>query len=210
MGRVKELLWEEWYEAERDGGEPAQAKPSLPPAEQRRRREQVWAAKYKKEWKEWKRVRLLLDALGDVWSSTPFDFDDFLREVGSCPRVGYRVVRRDRTLPYQSGNLRWAGPKKKAVEPAGLSADEAAEFLGIARQTVYNNRKYIPSLPGFRTLRFDKRVLEELRASQRFMTKRVAAQRQKRASRSTEVARCSETRDNGGVQKMTSKHRKEG
>lgn len=62
-----------------------------------------------------------------------------------------------------------------------LDAQQAADFLGVARQTLYNNRRHIPSLPGFRTLRFDPAVLKDLRGSQQFRTKRLKDQHKKRA-----------------------------
>ena len=56
-----------------------------------------------------------------------------------------------------------------------LNAQQAADFLGIAVQTLYNNRKHIASLPGFRKLMFDPAVLEQLRSSWEFRNDRLAS-----------------------------------
>ena len=54
----------------------------------------------------------------------------------------------------------------------GLKTPEAAAYLGIAVQTLYNNRASIPSMPGFRTLLFDPKVLEQVRKNINFRSPR--------------------------------------
>jgi hypothetical protein len=147
---------------------------------ERVRRERVWAQKHKYEWKEWKRVRLFFGFSISFGDEKPFDFDDFLKEVGRHEFPGQRVVRRNSNLPFKAGNLRWSKQQQKPVEPAGLNSQKAANFLGIRLQTLYNNRRHIPSMPGFRTLQFDRKVLEDVRNSQRFRTLRLKDQRRQR------------------------------
>jgi len=53
-----------------------------------------------------------------------------------------------------------------------LNADQAASYLGVSKRTLYNNRKHIPSLPGFsRPLMFDPEQLNQVRTSQTFRRK---------------------------------------
>ncbi|MBN9517188.1 helix-turn-helix domain-containing protein [bacterium] len=139
---------------------------------ERARRERVWAARYPAEWAEWTRVRLLLN--GPIpFGDDPFDFPDFLMEVGRRPSARHVVTRPDEAQPYQPGNLVWAAPAAEPPKSPYLNAEQAAAYLGVAKQTVYNNRPHIPSLPGFRTLMFDPKVLDELRASARFKSLRL-------------------------------------
>ena len=144
------------------------------------RRERAWKAMYPNEWAEWVRLRPLMDPVIDFWAGREFDFSDFLKEVGRQPSPAHRVVRRDKGLPYRQGNIRWRRKKAKKGETPYLNAKQAAAYLGISLRTLYNNRRHIPSLPGFRTLMFDPKVLDEVRASMKFRTKRLAEQRKSR------------------------------
>src|SRR4051812_5379065 len=69
-------------------------------AEARRRQERAWARKYPREWGEWERLQPLLNPFFDFGADKPFDFDDFLMEVGRSRSAGFMVVRVDETLPY--------------------------------------------------------------------------------------------------------------
>jgi hypothetical protein len=166
---MEELLYEDAVRAEEaDAGRQYRAEWEA----ERNRRERVWATRHPAEWAEWTRVRLLLN--GPIpFGDDPFDFDDFLMEVGKRPSPKHVVTRQDESVPYRPGNLVWAAPAADPPRSPYLNAKEAAAFLGVAVQTVYNNRRHIPSLPGFRRpLMFDPRVLEALRASPRFLSHR--------------------------------------
>lgn len=151
----------------------------------RARRESVWATRHPAEWEEWQRVRPLLDVVIDFLAEHPFDFDDFLREVGRRPTHAHAVDRVDEARPFEQGNLAWVPLTTKPAPSPHLNVEQAADYLGVAVQTIYNNRKYIPSLPGFRTLMFDPKVLDEVRASVKFRNARLTEQRRKRVRKST-------------------------
>lgn len=185
MGLVKEHMydaefdaWEaspegraerERFIAERDAAKAARA-----------RRETVWATGHPGEWEEWVRVQLLLDICIEFGADNKFDFDNFLMELGRRPSADHHVTRVDESKPYQQGNMTWTAPAVEPLKSPYLNVEQAAAFLGVAVQTVYNNRRHIPSLSGFRTLMFDRKVLEELRASPRFMSKRQSEKRRSR------------------------------
>jgi len=185
MGLVKEHFYyaetDAWKaspegraESERLAGEREAA------AAARVRREAVWVARHPGEWEEWKRVQLLLDIPLEFGTDNTFDFDDFLKDVGRRPSADHHVTRVDEGKPYQQGNMTWAAPAVEPPKSPYLNVKQAAAFLGVAVQTVYNNRRHIPSQPGFRTLMFDPSVLEQLRASPRFMSKRKSEKRRSR------------------------------
>ncbi len=44
----------------------------------------------------------------------PFDFDEFLMEVGQRPSANHTAVCRGGLLPYEPGNMAWGA---KTVEP---------------------------------------------------------------------------------------------
>ncbi len=186
MGRVKEVLFDAEYEAElaaREASPEGRAETERLDREVaiavagRRRREKVWAVRHPDEWTEWLRLQPLLSPVIDFWNPGEFTFDDFLREVGRCPSANHVVVRRDESLPYEQGNMVWNAKLAEPPSSPYLNVDEAAAYLGVAKQTIYNNRCSIPSLPGFRTLMFDPKVLDQLRADPRFMSKRRSSPR---------------------------------
>ncbi|MCE9566177.1 MAG: helix-turn-helix domain-containing protein [Planctomycetes bacterium] len=184
MGLVKEHLYDAenaaWEASPERRAERERLAGERDTAAARVRRESVWAARHPGEWEEWVRVQLLLSISFEFGADNTFDFDDFLMDVGHRPSAAHHVTRVDESKPYQQGNLTWA---VRAVEPPKspyLNVEQAAAFLGVAVQTVYNNRRHIPSLPGFRTLMFDRKVLEGLRASPRFMSKRQSETRRSR------------------------------
>ena len=192
MGLVKEVLCDAEYDAEvaawaqsPEGRAEKMRLAALLEAEkgERVRREQVWRVRSPGEWVEWVRLQPLLIPVIDFWADHPFDFDDFLREVGRRPSSAHTVIRVDETKPFQQGNLVWAGPVVEPPSSPYLNVEQAAAFLGVAVQTVYNNRQHIPALPGFKKLMFDPVVLAEVRASPRFMAKRSSRKRQ--SSRAT-------------------------
>jgi hypothetical protein len=175
----EQLLTPEEREAEEAEHEAVRQEREAQAAE-RARREAVWKRRHPSEWAEWVRLQPLLNPLADLWADHRFDFDEFLKEVGRRTSPEHVVAQSDDAKPYQQGNLTWAAP---ALEPLGspyLDLKQAAAFLGVSPRTVYNNRKYIPSLPGFRRpLMFDPKVLEEVRASAKFRSKRTLGQRRK-------------------------------
>jgi hypothetical protein len=150
-------------------------------AAERSRRERVWQVKHPAEWEEWNRVRLLLNGPIPFGDDAEFDFEEFLKEVGRCPSTKHDVVRLDETKPYQPGNLIWAAQAAEPPKSPYLNVEQAAAYLGVAVQTIYNNSKHIPRLPGFWTLMYDPKTLEQVRASERFKTKRLAANRKRQA-----------------------------
>jgi hypothetical protein len=175
--RMEELLYEfemtpEEQRAEQEEWKQEQAARKA----QRARQEGVWEARHTAEWDEWVRVRLLLN--GPIpFGDEPFDFDDFLREVGRCPSPKHEVVRSNESEPYQQGNLSWAAKTPEPLLSPYLNVEQAAAYLGVAKRTVYNNRRHIPALPGFRTLMFDPKVLDQVRSDARFMSKRRSSPR---------------------------------
>ncbi len=185
MGLVKEHLYDAEYDAWEASPEARAEREKFAlerdaEAATRARRETVWAARHPGEWEEWMRVQLLLDISFVFGADNTFDFDDFLMDVGRRPSAAHQVTRVDDGKPYQQGNMTWTAPTVEPLKSPYLNAEQAAAFLGVAVQTVYNNRRHIPSLPGFRTLRFDRKVLEGLRASPRFMSKRQSEKRRSR------------------------------
>jgi hypothetical protein len=144
-------------------------------AAEQARRESIWKARHPHEWKQWLKLQSKLDHLTHAFSHPPFDFDEFLKDVGRAPSRAHLIVRCDTAQTFRRGNLRWAVPmRQKPRRSPYLNAQEAADFLGIALRTLYNNRKHIPSLPGFKKLMFDPKSLREIRSSQRFRTLRLA------------------------------------
>ncbi len=137
----------------------------------------MWAARHPDEWEEWVRLLPLLKPVIDFAAEEPFDFDDFLMEVGRRPSVNHVVVRRDESLPYEQGNMGWSAPKAEAPKSPYLNVEEAAAYLGVAVRTIYNNSKHIPRLPGFRNLMYDPKVLDRIRADARFLSKRRSSSR---------------------------------
>ncbi len=75
--------------------------------------------------------------------------------------------------------MAWALKAPEKPTSPYLNVEQAA-YLGVAKQTLYNNTKHIPRLPGFRTLMYDPKVLDELRASARFKSLRLGKTRQKK------------------------------
>jgi hypothetical protein len=146
-------------------------------AAERVRREENWARQYPVEWAEWQRLQPLLAPLVVFGGDMRFDFDDFLMEVGRAPLSANRVVCKFPARPYQQGNLMWAAETPEPPRSPYLNVKEAAAYLGVAVRTVYNNRRHIPALPGFRKLMFDPKVLDGVRASVRFMSKRRSSPR---------------------------------
>lgn len=101
----------------------------------------------------------------------------------ACDEPTVRRLVRDHALPavpLPGGDYRVRPEALDAfvagAEAAGrspwLTAREAAAFLGISVRTLYNNRRHIPALPGFRTLMFDPAVLREVRGSWKFRARR--------------------------------------
>lgn len=148
------------------------------------RRERVWAARHPNEWEEWQRVRFLLRTEYDFETGREFDFNDFLREVGRRPSLNHTAERLDESKPFRQGNMAWVAKQAGPAPSPYLNAEQAAARLGIATQTLYNNRRHIPSLPGFRTLMFDPVVLDKLRDSMTFRQNRLAKQRKTRNRKS--------------------------
>ena len=181
MGRVKDEL----FDAELDAAEGAWEGSPDGQAELKKlaneiaavraegkQRERLWAANHSAEWEEWLRILPLLNTTIEFGASKPFEFDDFLMEVGRRPSPNHVVVRRDECKGFQQGNMVWAAQTPAPPKSPYLNVKEAAAYLGVAVRTVYNNRKHIPALPGFRTLMFDPKVLDQVRASPRFRSKR--------------------------------------
>lgn len=182
MGRVKEQLLDAeqnaWEESPEGRAERARAVQLVADAEaERARRDCVWAARHPDEWDEWVRLLTLLKPIIDFSNPGEFTFDDFLREVERRPSANHVVVRRNESLPYEQGNMVWGAKPVVVPRSPYLNAEEAAAYLGVAKQTIYNNRRHIPSLPGFRTLMFDPKVLDQVRADARFMSKRRSSPR---------------------------------
>jgi len=113
----------------------------------RARQEQVWKEKHPGEWRAWMRLQPLLAPVISFVGDSGFDFDQFLREVGSAPSPAHRVVRKYKDLPYEQGNLRWKSPRAvetvrvspAAVPQAGggtLTKKEVAYRLRVSERTV--------------------------------------------------------------------------
>lgn len=144
----------------------------------RARGEQALAAARPDEWAEWLRLQPLMNGVIDFCADRRYAFEDFLREVGPRRSGDDQVRRVDESKPFAPGNLAWsARPPEPAPTSPYLNVEQAAAFLGVAVQTVYNNRAFIPSLPGFHKLMFDPGVLADLRGSAKWRTKRLAGQR---------------------------------
>ncbi len=186
MGRVKEQLFDAEQDAEvaawvaSPEGRAAKEEAIRAQAatdDERARRERVWAVRNPDEWSEWLRLQPLLVPIIDFGGDMRFDFDDFLMEVGRRPSANHVVVRRDDERPYQQENLAWACKQVEPPRSPYLNVEEAAAYLGVAVQTIYNNSKHIPRLPGFRNLMYDPKVLDAVRASARFKSKRRSSPR---------------------------------
>ncbi|MFO0798344.1 MAG: helix-turn-helix domain-containing protein [Gemmataceae bacterium] len=186
MCRVKEELlhaeedaeWAAWEASPEGRAEKERMQQARAAAEQERaRRERVWAVRNPDEWEEWVRLQPLLNPVIDFAADYPFDFDDFLMEVGRRPSASHIVVRRDDERAYQQENLTWACKQVEPPRSPYLNVEQAAAYLGVAVRTVYNNRQHIPALPGFRKLMFDPKVLDEVMASPRFKSKRRSSPR---------------------------------
>jgi hypothetical protein len=171
MGRVKELLFES-EDAERAAweGSPEGREHSVKvrqeaalrtadAAARAARQERAWAAAWPREWGEWRRVRLLLDA-PIAFGDSQFDFDEFLKEVGRAPSPRHVVRRKRAAEPYRPGNMGWVEDAPVASRSPYLSSSQAAEFLGIALQTLRNKRAVIQPVNGSRPLMYDPKTLE--------------------------------------------------
>lgn len=111
--------------------------------ERRRKRE------HPTEWRAWRRLKPMLAITFAFGDQESFGFESFFKEVGQAPEGVGRVVRKDRSLPYQQGNLRWGRPR--ASKPAALASrggqvvqerkdhltkKEVAKRFGVSTRTV--------------------------------------------------------------------------
>ena len=107
-------------------------KESLERENDRRRQEREWKRDHPAAWRAWVRLQPLLELPILFGDEKPFDFDAFRVEVGHAPPGVRRVVRKDRSRPYQPGNLRWGCPRAPKSAPlvvaaAGAQPVQAAE-----------------------------------------------------------------------------------
>ena len=101
------LHWQEWASSER---------------ESQLRKEVAWARQHPEEWLAWESLRPTLFTL----FRDEYGFEEFLAEVG--PRLAGRVVaRKDKTLPFEGGNLVWGFPDGE-LEPIGRTHSSEKPF----------------------------------------------------------------------------------
>lgn len=122
------------------------------------RREKAWAADWPREWQEWQRIRLLL--VTQIEFGHDFDFEEFLKEVGRAPSPRDAIQRSREDAPYQPGNLCWVDAIPEAPASPYLTAKEAAAYLGIALQTLRNNRSRYRPVNATKPLMYDKSDLD--------------------------------------------------
>lgn len=89
---------------------------------ERRKQERAWKREHPTEWRAWVRVQPLLELPLLFGDEKPFGFDAFRVEVGHAPPGVRRVVRKDRSLPYQQRNLRWGRPCDPKTAPPVVAA----------------------------------------------------------------------------------------
>lgn len=150
-------------EAERYEAEFQARRAELRAAEEaeRSRREKVWATRHPNEWEEWRRVRLLMNPIIDFCAEHPFDFEDFLKEVGRRETLNHFVERLDTSKPYQQGNMKFEekGPERPASPY--YTAKEAAAYCRLGLQTIYNHSHEIRRVPGIGKLLYTQEALDE-------------------------------------------------
>ena len=171
MGWAKELLLDEeyaeraaWEASPKGRGHYAQVRQesALRAADETAavsRQEKAWAAAWPREWEEWQRVRPLILA-PIAFSDYDFDFDEFLKEVGRAPSPRHAIQRSREDAPYQPGNLCWVDAIPEAPASPSLTAKEAAAYLGIALQTLRNNRSRYRPVNATKPLMYDKSDLD--------------------------------------------------
>ncbi len=177
VGRVKEQLFNAeldaetaaWEASPEGRAEKERTQQARAAAEHERvRRERVWTVRHPYEWDEWLRLQPLLHPIIDFAADHPFDFDDFLKEVGGRPSARHVVDRRNERLPYQQGNLRWAeqgrlGADLRPTDSPYLTVDEAAGYCRRGRKTLLNHHCLgnVRSMPGTRPPLFRKEDLDD-------------------------------------------------
>lgn len=113
-------------------------------SEQLRAKERSRAAKHPREWAAWVKVEPLLEVTFSLAGTPPYDFEDFLADVGAAPSGDAVVVRKDESGAFRKGNMRWSGPEepsqdRPAIPPPGqegLSINEAAALKGLHPDTI--------------------------------------------------------------------------
>lgn len=158
----EQLLTPEEREAEKAERETVRQEREAQAAE-RVRREVVWKRRHPSEWVEWVRLQPLLNPLADLWADHPFDFDEFLKEVGRQPSPNHLVVRSDDAKPYQQGNLTWAAPPPLPSPSPYLNTEEAAAYCRRRPKTLLNHHSLgrVRSMPGTRPPLFRKEALDD-------------------------------------------------
>ncbi len=98
----------------------------------------------------------------------PFDFPQFLLEVGLCPFSNGIVQQKDATLPYRPGNLVWEKERRpkvetRPVETPYLTVTEAATYCRRASKTILNHHSLgnVHSMPGTRPPLFRREDLDQ-------------------------------------------------
>jgi hypothetical protein len=141
VGRTKEF-WLEQFEAEAAAElldlEAEAVNAGAKEAEGRLALEREWAAKYPGEWSEWVRIHPLLTISIDFASGESYDFPQFLTEVGRRPSPKHVIRRRDKTSPYQQGNLVWGA--KKVTKSNYLTYKDVQREFGIKKTALYRLR----------------------------------------------------------------------
>lgn len=103
-------------------------------------RERSLAAERPGEWAEWERVRHQPRHFIPLGPERPFDFEDFLIEVGRRPSPAHRIHRVDKTRGYEPGNMKWSARRTKDAARPPDQPYTTAEFAGLVNRSRYTVR----------------------------------------------------------------------
>jgi hypothetical protein len=121
--------------------------------------ERQWRTSHPLEWSEWVKVR---PALFPLFGRPDYDFQDFLAEVGNAPSTSHAITRVNSALPWQAGNLCWAGKSAPPVESPYFDYERAAAYCACAVKTLQNAKAngHIRAVGGGAGVKFERNELD--------------------------------------------------